>query len=294
MSILLTGATGMFGGAVLKALREKDKTVRIRAVARNLESIKNSELGDIPGVDWVYADFWKTETLDQALDGIERAFMVTPMSSELDVMEINFINAAKRKNVKKLYKLFGAVDHKGKDPIGIMHDRSVNYLKNSGLAWTLISPNSVMETCFLNPMALENFKQDLAMYCCSGHHKIGFVALEDVALASAHLMISNHQDYQNYQFTGPQALDYFEVANIFSKVLGETVQYVDFSVHDFKEILIKATGMVAEEVELQIMCHCRAWSEDRADLVTDTYKNITHNFSTSLESWVNKHRGIFL
>lgn len=294
MSILLTGATGMFGSAILKALRQKDKAAKIRAVTRNLESIKNSEISSVPGVEWVSADFFRTETLDKALEGIERAFMVTPMSNDLDLMEINFINAAKRSNLKKIYKLFGAVDHQGKDHLGKMHDRAVNYLKNSGLAWTLISPNSVMETCFLNPMALENIKHDSAIYCCSGHHKIGLVALDDIALAVAHLMTSNHPDYQDYQLTGPQSLSYFEVASIFSKVLGKNIQYIDFSEHDFQKKLIEMTGMTAEEVEVQILCHFRAWSEDRADLVTETYKNITNMSPTSLESWTTKHRNILL
>lgn len=294
MSILLTGVTGMFGGAILKALREKDQTVKIKAGVRDLESIKNSELRHIQGVEWVYVDFLRTETLDRALENIDRTFMVTPMSNELDVMEINFINAVKRSSVKKIYKLFGAVDHKGKDHLGRMHDRAVGYLKNSDLAWTLISPNSVMETCFLNPMALELIKHESALYCCSGHHKVGLVALEDVAIATAHLMTSNHQDYQNYQFTGPQSLNYFEISDIFSKALGKNIRYIDHSEHDFKQLLIEGTGMTDEEIEVQIMCHFRAWNEDRADLVTNTYKSITNDSPTSVEDWVIKHREILL
>ena len=92
-----------------------------------------------------------------------------------------------------ILKLFGAVRHEG-DELNVQHGESLAYLKASGLRWTLVSPNSVMETSLLGYAEL--LKSDCIMGM-SGDGKVGLVAAEEVALAMRAVVLGDGHEGQN-------------------------------------------------------------------------------------------------
>src|SRR5437588_12899569 len=69
--ILVTGATGMFGGGITRELAERG--VPVRAMTSNPERAEQLKR---PGVDPVVADMDCPETLGEALAGIDTVFLV--------------------------------------------------------------------------------------------------------------------------------------------------------------------------------------------------------------------------
>src|SRR4051794_24736033 len=138
--ILVTGANGMFGGGVTSHLAERG--VPVRAMAHGPEGAKKLER---PGVEPVVADMDFPETLDDAVAGVDTVFLVSPMDDRVQAREGNVLEAAQRAGVRRIVKLYGAVKHHG-DPLGSLHDASVEAIKESGLDWALLSPTSVLET----------------------------------------------------------------------------------------------------------------------------------------------------
>lgn len=89
--ILVTGATGNNGSALIQNLMATGANVR----ALVHHESKAQGLQDA-GVEVVIGDYLQPETLDAALEGVDRVFLVTPLSPDAANMASNVIAAAKR------------------------------------------------------------------------------------------------------------------------------------------------------------------------------------------------------
>ncbi len=294
MKILITGGTGMFGGTLLRELAGQSAPCNIRALVRNMEKARSSGIDALRNVEMVVGDMLEPATLDRALNDVDRIFLVSPMSPVMDTMEINVIQAAKRHHGIHVFKLYGAVKHEGRDLLSQLHDKSLEALKQSGLPWTCISPNSVMETVFLNPSSIAGIKDEHALYGCTGRHRVGFVALRDVVTAAARIVTTDDHAYKDYLLTGPEALSLFDAAGCFSRALGKEITYHDYPEEEFTKLMIGATGMPEEQLEMIMLCHLKAWNRDGADLVTATFEGLTGKKPTGLESWIQAHKRAFM
>jgi uncharacterized protein YbjT (DUF2867 family) len=143
--ILITGATGQRGGALALALLKQGYSVR--AMTRHPD--KAEELRS-RGAEIVDADLQDRQSLDHALRGIKRAFLVTtPYEDGVDaevVQGVTFADAAKAANVTHLvYSSVGSAHRK----TGIPHFESKlkveQHIKKLGLPVTIIRPVFFME-----------------------------------------------------------------------------------------------------------------------------------------------------
>lgn len=285
-TLLVTTGKGMFGSAVINALAGRDG-VQVRAMVRDVDSY----VAPASNVVGIYGDMDKPETLAAAVEGVTDIFLVSPMDEHIADREINVTNAAKSTGTPiRILKLHGAVEHRG-DHLSQLHQRSIQHLKDVGLNWTLICPNSVMETCFLNfgPMISSG-----TIGGTSGHGKVGFVALRDVGEATAVVVTTGGFIGQNVMLTGPRAEDMYDVAADFTAVLGKPVTYEDMPEDDYANLLI-AFGVFPdrEAMEMAVLCHYRAWARGDAALVADGFHQVTGKQPTSVSEWIDQNRSAF-
>jgi len=284
MKTLITTANGMFGNATLRALVARGASVR--ALVRDA-----AKFGEVDsGVEVRVGDLDDANSVATAVEGVDRVFLVTPMDARIAERETRVIHAAQAAGVRQIVKIYGAVEHGG-DPLDTMHRESIAALQASGLEWSLISPNSVMETSLL-PMA-DAVKERGEIYGISGKGKIGLVALADVAEAAAVVLTGEGHHAQNYEITGAKAVDLFEVARTLSEVLGREVRYVDMPEAAFAEMLVEEAGMPPEVVELEVLCHLRLWREGNAEKVSDAFTRLTGKAPTSLAMFFEQHAARF-
>src|SRR5215217_1316782 len=90
-TILVTGATGTIGSEVFRRLAATGE--RPRALVRDAHSALG-RLGD--GAEHVVGDLDRPETLDVAMAGVDRVFLLTRQSSRQGAQERNAIDAALR------------------------------------------------------------------------------------------------------------------------------------------------------------------------------------------------------
>jgi uncharacterized protein YbjT (DUF2867 family) len=88
--VLITGATGQVGGALLDNLGNAD--IDSRALTRD-ES--KAEWLEGRGVEVVVGDFLEPETLGSALEGVSTVFLATPIHPEQITQATNVIEAAR-------------------------------------------------------------------------------------------------------------------------------------------------------------------------------------------------------
>jgi uncharacterized protein YbjT (DUF2867 family) len=280
MIVLVTGATGMFGSRVAREAAARGARVRalVRAPART-QAIAGE------GIEPVVADLDTPETLRPALEGVERVFVVTPMDPRSGARQVNVIEAAREAGVRLIVLLHGAVRHHD-DILGRQHEHAMAVLRASGTAWTLFSPQTVMETN-LEPQ-FEAVRQTGGLWGCAGDGRAAMVAADDCGRAGGVVLTTDGHAGREYFITGPVAISYADVAREMSGVLGREVVYHDVPEDQFRDMLVER-GMTAEEAEIGVLAHFRAFKRGDAELVTDDYERLTGLAPTSLRAWLEEH-----
>ena len=286
MAVLVTGSTGMFGSQVVELLAEAG--VDVLAMTRSPEQAEAMTSGSVTGV---VADFSDPSSLDAVMEQADRMFLVSPMHADLGRWEVAAIESAATHGLSQVVKLYGSVRHEG-DQIHAQHQMSIDALQASELTWTLVSPQTVIETNLLGQV--EGIRYERSMFGAAGDGRIGMVALDDCTDVAAHVLQSEPATWsgQNLQITGPAALTYTEIAAELSKAFGCPISYIDMDEDAFAAMLIEY-GMPAEDIELHILCHFRQMRAGNADLVTDTYESIMGRPSTSVYDWAMANRDRF-
>jgi NAD(P)H dehydrogenase (quinone) len=279
--ILVTGATGMFGGGVTAELAGRGAPVR--AMTSNPDRVEDL---DRPGVEPVVADMDRAETLTDAVAGVDTVFLVSPMDDRVKVRETNVVAAAQEAGVRRIVKLAGAVEHHG-DALARLHGASIEAIRDSGLEWALLSPTSVLETSLFS--MLPWIEAVGAIVACAGDGRVAHVAAADVARAGAVVLTERDENGRDYVITGPELLSYAELCEILSRVTGRSIPYIDVSEEDLSKTLVEEAGMTPERAEIGVICHFRAWRNGDAEALTDTYRELTGRDPTTAEQWIAEH-----
>jgi uncharacterized protein YbjT (DUF2867 family) len=274
----------MFGGAIAAELAARG--VPARGLVRREEAA--AQLRE-RGIEPVMGDMDAPDTLDAALAGADTLFVVSPMDERVAVREGHLLAAAQRAGVARIVKLHGAVEHQ--DALGDLHRQSIAAIRDSGLDWALLSPSSVMETMLF--MEAEAIAHENGIFGCAGEGRVGFVALEDVARAGAAVLTDRFEAGRDFQVTGPRAVTLADCAQAMTEVLGRDIQYVDMPEEAFTELLVQQVHLSPEQAEIGVVAHMRAYRLGRAELVTDTVRELTGRDPVDVVDWVATHRERF-
>jgi uncharacterized protein YbjT (DUF2867 family) len=286
MTVLVTGATGLFGSAVVSTLAQDG--VEVLAMTRSESSAEKLTHGNVTGVVGNLDD---PESLPALMQRVDRMFLVSPMHPSLGQREVTAINAATNAGIQQIVKLYGAVRHEG-DQLDTQHQMSIERLKTCEVPWTLVSPQTVMETNLLGQ--IDGIKSERSMYGAAGNGRIGMVALDDCTEVASTVLQSDPKQWNsaNLEITGPSALTYNEIAAEMSRACNETITYVDMPEEDFSSMLLEY-GFPEEDLEIQVLCHFRQMRNGKASLVTDTFEKITGKPATSIYNWMLKNIALF-
>jgi uncharacterized protein YbjT (DUF2867 family) len=229
--ILITGATGNNGTEILKRLPTAD--VQVRAMVRNRE--RASAIAT-PHVEVVEGDFDRPETLLAALNGVERAFLLTHSSERAQAQQIAFVDAARQSGVAHVVKLSQfAADANAPDRFRRYHAVVEAALRASGLAYTILRPNLYMQGLlnFRSTIATQN-----AFYAAAGDAKVSMVDVRDNAEVAVAALTEPGHEGKTYELAGPQALTHAEMAEALSKALRRQVSFVDIPPEAMRDALL--------------------------------------------------------
>ena len=216
--MILTGATGTIGSSTIKAL--KAKGARFKVGTRSPDKLKGQ------GVETVLLDWDKPETLGPALQGVEKVFLLTPVSDKQVEYAKALVAAAKKAGVKHIVKLSVAgVDAEPGISLGRLHRAGEKAVKDSGIAWTMLRPTFFMEN-FFNFYGADP-KKDSTLYLPHGQGKAVWVDGRDVGEVAAAVLTSPGHEGKAYDLTGPEALSSAEVVAILGQAMGRKYTYVD-------------------------------------------------------------------
>ena len=260
---LVTGATGTSGSAVIREFTRNH--VAVRALVRDAGKAKNLER--LPGVEIVIGDMARPEA---ALDGVDRALMISSTEAAMLETQCRFVDAAKRAGVRHIVKLSGKESSIGFDPMRFrftrMHEEIEDYLEGSGVAWTHLRPCQFMQVYLREAPTIVTTR---TLFLPLENVRLAPIEVEDIAKVAFAVLRNTGHEGRSYEMTGPEALTMAEIAERISVAIGETVRYVNVAPTERRKALL-ASGMSAfmadafeEQAEERRRC-----PESRVDLST--------------------------
>jgi uncharacterized protein YbjT (DUF2867 family) len=283
--ILISGATGKVGTDLVEQLVAGGQTVR--ALARDPEKAATT----LPGaVELARGDLADAESIEEALAGVEKMFLLAPVDPRMVEMEAHAVAAAKAAGIAHLVKL-SAIGADAASPwmFASVHGKSEENIRRAGLPFTFLRPNFFMQNLLASA---ETIKSQGAIYQPAADSSASYIDTADIAAVAAKVLTSAGHEGKTYTLTGPQSLTYQQVADILSRAIGKPVKYIDAPRDAAKQAMI-ASGMpewLAEAIS-QLMDACRL---GRMAAVSPDVPNVLGRPGRTLEQFVKDNRNAFL
>lgn len=220
-NILITGATGNVGMALIKSLVELDNDFEIYAGIRNIEKDKLSISGF--KVKTTHFDFNDINSFTPALAGCEILFLLRPPQiSEVTKIFKPLIEIAIQCGVKQ-HIVFLSVQGVEKSKI-IPHHKIEKLIVESKIPYTFLRPAYFMQnfTTTLRTDLVNHHR----IFLPAGNAKFTLIDVTDIGKVAAKILseTENHLN-KSYELTNHEKLTFGEMAEKLSKGLKTTIRY---------------------------------------------------------------------
>jgi uncharacterized protein YbjT (DUF2867 family) len=256
--ILITGASGSVGKAVLHEVMRKES--KVRAMYRSKQEAAKAP----SGCEAVLADYADQESLSKALNGVSSVYVVCSPIPQLVELESNMLDACKKAGVKHavLNSALGAGDYSKSFPS--WHRKVEDKLKGMALSYTILRPNG-----FLQNIATYNapsIRAQGAFYAAMGDAKVSYLDVGDIAVVAVKALHGGAHAAKTYELNGPEAISNQELAKRISRVAGRTVNYVDIPESAQREAML---GMGMPEWQVTAILELQQYYKQGGGAKTD-------------------------
>lgn len=271
--ILVTGATGTNGKALIKRLNELKADFRI--------GVRNQEKAEklFPGSQIAQFDFSDPNTYENAVQNVDKVFLLgPPLTLKVDELLNSFIDFLNEKGIKRVV-YFSAF---GSDKMGSsldFHIKIEEKLKNDGFDYTILRPSFFAQN-FKN-YDYENITEREIIFSVAGTGKVGFVDVHDIANVAATALLNDGHSKKTYELTGPETHSFTDVATLLSDVLGKEITYPNPSAAQFRDVLAQA-GAPAFIADYLIEVYS-AIVKNEVNIITNDIEKVTGKKPTSLK-----------
>src|SRR6202051_4892572 len=223
LTVVVTGATGQKGGAVVKSLRQRGHEVR--AVTRSTESAKARELANA-GVTLVRASLEDTAALTKVLEGATSLFaMTTPFEGGPQAETRQGISAADAAKAAGVHLVFNSVGSANRQT-GVPHFDSKyeveKHIAKIGVRATILAPVSFMENLYYGK---EQLAKGVYAAALPPTRKLAQVAVADIGAVAVRVLedagrfTGQRFDLASDELTGNEAMA------ILARVTGRPFSY---------------------------------------------------------------------
>ena len=285
--ILVTGATGHFGGATINFLLEKGvEAKRISALVRNKQSVDEFKK---KGVKTLIGDYNSYNSLATAFVGVEKLLLVS--GSDLmnrTAQHLNVINTAKEAGVKHIiYTSFQRRNESENSPLGIVaqsHIQTEKSLKESGIDYTILKNNLYMD--FLPGFIGEKVAETGVIFVPAENGKVSAVLRSEMAEATANILATDSHIGKEYDFTNTTAVTYHDIAKTVSEAIEKPINYISPSVEEYSKTLA-SQGVPAEVIGI-FSSFAVAQAQGELDIESTDLENLLGRTPTSVQEFLSK------
>ncbi|PWU79093.1 MAG: hypothetical protein DLM72_19190 [Candidatus Nitrosopolaris wilkensis] len=147
-TILVTGATGTVGSELVKQLASSSGQSGIKAAVHSQN--KADKFKQYKTVEIVNMDYSKPETVADALNKVDKLFLLTPLSYNMEEISSDLVGRAKKAKVKHIVKLsLMGSDLEPGTTFQRLHRQEEKIIEESGIPYTFLRPGTFMQN-FVN------------------------------------------------------------------------------------------------------------------------------------------------
>ncbi len=274
-SILITGATGNVGSELVRQLSEKG--IRYRVLVRPTDKPHSFP----EGVEVIQGDLADEAGVHKALQGIEKAFLLTNSSEQAEQLQSTFVDIARNAGVQHIVKL-SQLHARSDSPVRFLryHAAVEQKIKDSGMTYTFLRPNLYMQ-------GLLGFRELIVhrgkFYAAIGDAHISLVDIRDIAAVAAAALLDKEHEHRTYDITGPQSLSHKELAAILSTAIARPVQFEDVAPGQMLQFLL-AAGFPLWQAEGLIEDYAH-YARGEAAAVSSTVQDVTGRTARSFKQF---------
>ena len=227
--ILVTGATGNTGRAVVDALAGRGAPVRAMVRAE-------ADRAKLPaGVPAVVADFDDLASIAAALEGADRAYLVTPSSERAEEQQRRFADLAAKAGVRHLVVLSQLASDEN-SPVRFLryHAAVEQHVRDLGIPYTFLRPNLFFQglLAFAGTISSQG-----RFYAPIGDATISAIDVRDIADVAAVTLTEAGHEGATYTLTGPASITHTQIAAALTAALGRDVTFTDVPPEAFADSL---------------------------------------------------------
>jgi uncharacterized protein YbjT (DUF2867 family) len=282
--MLVTGATSAVGTAVIEELLARK--IPVRAFVHQPSAAEKLEA---QGAEAVVGDMTERASAQQALQGIERVYLISPSSEQLFAIEHLWAEEARKAGIHYLIKQseIGADPHSF-SPLLQQHGRAEDALRTSGIPSTILRTLYFMQN--FGPMYAQSIRTRGMIFAPLATARISYVDARDVGAVAAHLLTDEgHQD-QEYEVTGPEALSCGQLAEIFSTLMDVPVRYTAISDEEAQQALLKRYPAWTAQAVLTLL---QFYRQGGGANVTRVIEEVTAHQPCTVATYLTEHLQTF-
>jgi uncharacterized protein YbjT (DUF2867 family) len=294
--ILVTGAAGRVGGAVVEALRQRD--LPVRALVRRED--ERADASRALGAEVVVGDLTRPADVLRALTGCQRIYFGMSVSAHYLEATVTTAAAARQRgdlevfvNMSQMTVSQMSLTETTDSPQHRQHWLAEQALNWSGLPVVNVRPTVFLQHPFFLPWAAESIAKGGTIRLPFGSGRTSPIDTLDTAEVIAAILASPAAHVGKvYELTGPKSQDMRGLAAEYSEALGRPVTYVDVPFEQWRDQELRPRGL-PEHVYEHFLTMAKMHAANRYDRLTHDVEAILGRPATSARDFVARHAESF-
>jgi NAD(P)H dehydrogenase (quinone) len=233
--ILVTGATGHLGSAVIETLLKKISSNQISILTRNEEKRLEFQAKGFNANLGSYDDIFSVEN---AMEGVDTVLLISSGDQGDRIQEHkNVIDSAKKKGVKHIAYTSRCLNDRKTlaNKLMVEHFETEDYILASGLQYTFFRNILYMDAIpqFIGgKIALEK-----GIFLPAGEGKVSFALRSEMGEAMANVLLEAKNESNIYNFTGDKSYSFYDIATILTELSGNEIKYSNVETNVFESMM---------------------------------------------------------
>jgi len=241
-----------------------------------------------PGVTSTVGDFDDPASLRRALEGVDRAFLLTNSTERTEAQQIAFVEAAQAQRVGHLVKL-SQLAAEQQSPVRFLryHAAVEAALTNSTVGWTFVRPNLILQAYLPFAPAIAQG----ALAAPIGDAAVSVVDARDIAAVAAAALTEDGHAGKTYTITGPAAVSHADIATALGNAIGRPVSFESIPP---KEFIAMVTGAGMPQWQAEGLAEDYAhYDRGEAGAVSPDVQRVTGINARSVHDFANDYADAF-
>ncbi|MEE4419333.1 NAD(P)H-binding protein [Streptomyces bugieae] len=291
-TVLVIGATGNVGRQVVPQLLATDVGVGVRVHVRALTRHPDSAGLAYGGVEVRAGDLADARGLEEALEGVDRAFLMWPFHTADAAPAV--VDALRRHVEHVVFLSSGAVQDglapgQQRHPVGRSHAAVERLIERSGLGWTHLRPSTFASNTL---WWADQIRTGDVVRGAYGAVPMALLHEADIAAVAVRALTEEGHDKAVYTLTGPEILTQVDQVRIIGEAIGRPLRWEELSREAARQQLLADDTFPDSFVDTLLDGYAEMLDAPRP-VTTTTVEEVAGGPARTLHQWAVDHAADF-